>query len=184
MWLHKILKIQAAITMVLVSNLAIANPIAGNTSGEPDRTATLVDADQCAYGIGNPDATDIASYYGEDWASAGELTGNGTNTYLSATSDDGWGNIPNSGTWEIDDSFWDVYDQAVITMHIGDGNGDPDHWAWLVLDGTTSGTWEVDFTYVDGTSTKGGGLSNIRLWGANTGTTVAEPGTGALVSEM
>ena len=163
------MKMMSKVVVLLAAMAAVsavsANPIAGNTCGSPDRTATLVDAAQCAYGSANPDAADIASYYGNVWESAGELTGNGANGFLTATSDIGWGVIPNSGTWSIDASFWDQYDYAVISMHIGQGNGEPDHWAWLLNSGADSGTWALDYTYDEGTSTKGGGLSNIKLWG-------------------
>ena len=61
-------------------------------------------------------------------------------------------------------------------MHIGNGGGDPDHWAWLLDANALSGTWSLDYTYAPNTSTKGGGLSNIRLWGVSGGS-VPEPST-------
>ena len=181
--MNKIVKLMIAITLAIFSTSVLANPIAGDTCGSPDRIATVSDAAQCAYGPGNPDATDITSYYGDTWINAGELTADGTNGFLSATSDVGWGVIPNSGTWSIDAGFWDVYTHAVITMHVGDGAGDPDHWAWLMVDGDIGGTvddiWSLGYL-PDGTN-QGGGLSNIKLWGA-AGTAVPEPGMVALLA--
>lgn len=149
--------------MAMTSTSVWATVVSGDTCGVPDRVATLSDAAYCAFGSGNPDGSTVASYYGNTWGNAGELITDGTNGYLTATSDIGWGTIPNSGTWEIDSSFWSVYDSAVISIHIGNGNGEPDHWAFLMNDNATSGTWSVD--YIIGGTQKGGGLSNIKLWG-------------------
>lgn len=175
-------KLMIAAVLTVFSINVYANPIAGTTCGVPDRTGTLTAAEQCAFGLGNPDATDIASYYGDIWVSAGELEDeNGTDGYLTATSDIGWGVIPNSGTWGIDASFWTMFDSAVISMHIGEGGGDPDHWAWLIADNDLSGTWSIDFVGCDECSTKGGGLSNIKLWGVRGGS-VPEPSIVALLA--
>ena len=184
----RIIRILGAIALTVFSASAIANPIAGDTCGAPDRTATMENADWCAYEPfedqidvnGTFQADDIGFLYDPDpWTEVGEITADGTDGYLTATSDAGWGNIPNSGTYAIDASFWDVYEYAVISMHIGGGNGDPDNWAWLMADGTTSGTWSLD--YILGGTEAGGGLSNIKLWGAGEPTDMPEPGTLALL---
>jgi len=169
------MKLITAIALAAFSVKALAIPIAGGTCGVPDRTATLTLASQCASGLKNPKASDLATYYsGDSWANVGELTADGTDSLFSATANNGWGVIPNSGTWAIDASFWTMYDEAVISMHIGNGAGDPDHWAWLVLDLETAGTWSLD--YVSGGTGKGGGLSNLKLWGRGSGTPVPAPG--------
>lgn len=188
MKIRNLLSILALVFMGISSNNALAIVVLNtDTCGVPDRTGTMTDALHCAYGSGNPDGSTIAGHYEDVWGDAGELTGNGTDGFLSATSDGGWGNIPNSGTWEIDASFWTLYDSAVITMHIGNGGGDPDHFAWLMNDAAASGTWSIDF--VGGMdacaedpncSTIGGGLSNIRLWGVSGGTSVPAPGAAFL----
>ena len=49
-----------------------------------------------------------------------------------------------------------MFDSAVISMHIGEGAGDPDHWAWLIADNDLSGTWSID--YISGGTGKGGGM--------------------------
>lgn len=175
--IKNLIKASAFVSLLMASSSVLANPILGDTCGVPDRSATVVGAEQCAYGLANPDAGTVASYFGDVWGDAGELTADGTDNYLSATSNDGWGVIPNSGTWAIDSGFWSVYDQAVITMHVGHGGGDPDHWAWLISDGDLGGTWSLALI----TNTTGGGLSNIRLWGVTGGTTVPEPTSLALM---
>ncbi len=170
-----------AIVLASSSVYATSGTVAGDTCGVPDRTATLSASDYCSYGEANPDADDILGYYaGDAWLNEGELTGDGTDDYLSATSSIGWGSIPNNGTWGIDSSFWTMYDQAVITMHVGHaGDAAPDHWAWLVTAGELTGTWSLDFAGpCDGEGAvdcRGGGLSNIKLWGRGEGTTIPEP---------
>jgi len=178
--MKNVIKIMGAMVLTAFSVSVFANPILGTTCGSPDRVASLAGGAQCAYGNGNPDATDITSYYGDVWGSAGELTGDGTNGYLSATSDAGWGVIPNSGTISIDASFWSVYDSAVVTMHIGNGAGDPDHWAWLTIDNLIFSSWTLD--YIPGGTEAGGGLSNIKLWGVRGDGDVPEPGMIALLA--
>lgn len=173
----------ALLVLGMVSSNASAVVVLNtDTCGAPDRTATMTDALHCAYGNGNPGADTIAVHYGDIWVDAGEVvdtTPGGADGYLTATSNEGWGNIPNSGTWEIDAAFWDLYDSAVISMHVGNGGGDPDHWAWMMNDGATSGTWSLDFL-PDGL-TGGGGLSNIRLWGVEGETSVPAPGAAILL---
>ena len=168
------------IALAVFSVNAWANPIAGDTCGVPDRVAFLEGTQHCAYGEDNPDADDLAGYYGDDWMQISELTGNGTDGLFSATvtTIGGWDNIPNSGTWAIDASFWSMYGEAVISMHIGNGAGDPDHWAWLVVNEETYGNWSLD--YIDGGTGKGGGLSNLKLWGR--GIAVPEPAVVWLLS--
>ena len=170
----------AGLILVLTSSFACAIPIAGGTCGEPDRVAGLTGATYCAYGDGNFQASDIDGFYGGSWTEISTLEpGDGaisaTDGLFSATSDAGWGLIPNSGTWTIDASFWDIYDGAVISMHIGNaGKISPDSWAWLIEDGTTMGDWFVE--YVSCETCTAGGLSNIKLWGIGESTNVPEPG--------
>ncbi|MDH5301525.1 MAG: PEP-CTERM sorting domain-containing protein [Gammaproteobacteria bacterium] len=159
------------------SGVVMANPVAGNTCGAPDRIATLVDAAQCAYGSSaNPDASLVGSIYGDTWTKAGELTGNGTNGYFTATGNN-WGSIPASGTWAIDPSFWNHFTKGAISMHVGQGGGDPDYWVWLLKDDSTSGTWDLAKLQKSG----GGGLSNIKLWGVVGEREVPAPGVLALL---
>lgn len=181
-------KLMIAAVLTIFSINVYANPIAEETCGVPDREATLSGADQCGYGSGNPDAEVIAGLYGDVWFDAGELNedtvpeenGDYANNYLTATSDTGWGAVPNSGTWTIDESFWGEYDSAVISMHIGNGNGDPDFFAWLITPDMLTGDWSLAILDTCN-DCGGGGLSNIRLWGAGEGT-VPEPAVVALLA--
>jgi len=184
------MKLIAMMGLVLFSVNATANPVSGNTCPDPtvaneERTATLTNSQECAYGLGNPDATDLGGYWaGDTWIKVSELTGDGTDSYL--TVDGGsWGNIPTSGTWSISDSFWETYEEAVISMHVGEGSGNPDHWAWLIVDQANSGDWSLYFTdpcQVVGGCAGGGGLSNLKLWGRGTGTGVPAPGVLGLMA--
>jgi len=71
-----------------------------------------------------------------------------------------WGSREASGTWEINHpSFWAEHENAAISMHVGNGNGEPDHFVWLLQQGLSSGSWSYD-----GSEFKGGGLSNMKLY--------------------
>lgn len=185
MYSKSILKGLSFLALMVVSSasFAIISPIPAGAlvCGGADRIAGSTEADDCKSGTGNPGVSDINALYSGAFGSAGELTGDGTSGYLTATVNPiygGWGNIPNSGTWAIDPTFWTKYDRAVISMHIGEGTGDPDYWAWSIVKGAESGLWGIDFTYTG--STKGGGLSNIKLWGVR-GVSVPEPSSIALL---
>lgn len=195
--MNKIVEFLVAMVLATFSVSAFAIPtyVSGGTCGSPDRTATSSNASECVYDSGTNfnNASDILGIYpGDAWTAAGEITANGTDNYFSATSVDGWGNIPNSGTWTIDSDFWTAFDEAVISMHIGQGNGNPDTWAWAIitpadLTADLGGTWSLSFisTLCDGSddlSCAGGGLSNLKLWGRGDGTTVSEPGIVALLA--
>ncbi len=172
--------ILTAVLAVLV--LAVPAQADSITVSSADRTATLASAESAFTGLGNPDAAAILSYYpGDPWTQVGDVnTGSApTHGFLSVTLDPGvsWGdNTDVSGTWAIHPAFWALYGEAVISMHAGNGNGNPDHWAWLVTPGHTSGTFSYDD--FDG---RGGGLSNLMLWGRGTGSAVPEPASGLLL---
>lgn len=80
-----------------------------------------------------------------------------------------WGASAASGTWAIAPSFWSTFGDAVISMHVGNGGGDPDFFVWLVEQGQTSGTWS--YTKLTG---GGGGLSNLHLYGYGAPTNVPD----------
>ncbi len=153
--------------VVVFSNSAFSTPI---QCGSTQRTATLNPAESCETGLGNPNGN---SFFGGGWTDEGELTGNGSNDFLTAIVFVGsWGSSPILAAWAIDPTFWLTYGAAVISAHVGNGGGDPDYFAWLVTPGAISGTFEYEI--LAGT---GGGLSNIRLWGRDAPTTVPEPST-------
>lgn len=154
---------------------------AGLITCEPDdeRVATLGDAILCetANSINLNDSDDLNDLFGTDyvWVKEGELTAEGSNDLFSVDTDS-WGTDV-MGTWYIDPSFWDVYGRAVITMHVGQGGGDPDAFAWMITPGETSGT----FSY-ERVAGKGGGLSNLFLFGSGTpDVKIPEPNLGLLL---
>jgi len=116
------------------------------------------------------------------WTKEGEVspgdgaTGAHANDLLTITLLTGsWGgNSGITGTWNIASSFWSTYGTAAITMHVGNGNGDPDHFVWLIEQGQTSGTFS--YSDLDG---RGGGLSNNFLFGTGTPVTTTTGSGGA-----
>lgn len=137
-------------------------------------------ATDCVTGEGNPDAADVADWLGGTWNNRGELTGNGTNSLLSAAVTSGsWGSAPVSGTWAIDSSFWTLYADAVISFHMGGGTPKDvgDFALFLVKDFETSGTWSFSQVQMNG-----GGLSNIKLWSRGTPTSSGGTSSGDVPS--
>lgn len=159
-------------SLSIMSAQVIGAPI---TCSGDDRTATLNSAEACFTGTGNTNGNgkQINSYFNdlEPWAQVGEVTTNSTSGLLSVKLTSGqWGSTSIRGNWRISSYFWLSYGSAVISMHVGNGGGDPDHWAWLITSGETSGT----FSY-EKLQGSGGGLSNLMLWGAGPLTLVSEP---------
>jgi len=143
-----------------------------------DREASVTSTQLCDVGLGNPDAGDIGSIFGTtpSWTEVGEFTGAGTSTYFSVSVTSGaFGSSPVSGAWTVDSSFWATYTEAVISMHVGNGGGDPDYFAFLLEDDASSGTWRYEILQGNG-----GGLSNLKLWGRTT-YVVTEPASLALI---
>lgn len=144
---------------------------------EYERQASVDPALACEFGIDeNPDGD---TFFGGGWDAAGELNGaDGTNGSLTVEVTSGsWGAGDVTADWFIDAGFWDLFGSAVISAHVGQGQGDPDWFAWTIPTGTLSGI----FTY-DVISGAGGGLSNIKLWGRDTpDITVPEPSVIALL---
>jgi hypothetical protein len=147
------------------------------------RVATLSGATECRTqnSINLNTSADVNSILGtaHDWTKEGELTAAGTNKLLTVDADS-WGTDV-TGSWEIDDSFWETYSRAVITMHVGQGGGNPDAFAWVIEQGQTSGLFS--YQRIAGT---GGGLSNLHLFGSGPAyviqRVVPEPGTGLLMA--
>ncbi|WP_039916540.1 PEP-CTERM sorting domain-containing protein [Cellvibrio mixtus] len=154
------INVVSVLTAIWVS---IAN--AGPITCEPDnqRVATLGDALECRTqnSINLNDSDDLNALFETDfdWIKEGELTAEGSNDLFSVDTDS-WGTDV-MGTWYIDESFWESYSRAVITMHVGQGGGDPDAFAWMISPGETSGS----FSY-ERVAGKGGGLSNMFLFGS------------------
>jgi len=163
-----VIKAFAAILLFVgFSSNAFSTPI---QCGSLERTATVDPADACETGLGNPNGN---SFFGGGWIDAGELTGNGSDNFLTATLTSGsWGSSPIEANWFIDSTFWATYGAGVLSSHVGNGGGDPDYFAWLITPGATSGTFSYEILIGNG-----GGLSNIRLWGRDEPTSVPEPST-------
>ena len=154
----------SVITMVAAFGWSSPSSAVPITCGSSQRTATLDSALQCETGSGNAQASDIlAEYPGTPWSNQG-------NVPFSFSS----GNFNSNavtGTWSIASSFWTNFAQAVISIHVGNGNGNPDYFAWLIAPNASSGT--LSYSRLSG---GGGGFSNIKLWGRGTPTTqVPEP---------
>jgi hypothetical protein len=162
----------AATAALALGYLGAASAAAITCPAGPEslRTATFDSAEFCETGEGNPDDGIILADFPPDaWTAVGELTDDGTSGYLTVELTSGsWGDRSIEGVWEIAASFWATYSEAVFSMHVGNGNGSPDYFAWLVTPGELEGT----FSYEN--LGQGGGLSNVKLWGR--GTPVPEPG--------
>lgn len=155
----------AASAMLLAGGKASADPIFCPDDAtleilDLDRQASVDPALACQFGTNaNPNGE---TFFGGGWTAAGELEGSdGTNNFLSVDVTSGsWGSGDVTANWFIDPAFWSLFGSAVISAHVGHGQGDPDWFAWTIPTGTLSGI----FTY-DIITGAGGGLSNIKLWG-------------------
>ena len=165
----------------LCSEQAVALSITCSDDPTDERHATLDSADDCWIGLGNPSSGDLQGHApGDAWLDVGRIEGeseslDAANGFLMWTFGTGaWGGGDFTGTWSIDPEFWNIYSEAIITIHVGHGNGGPDYFAFLITPGDISGTLAYSMC---GTCT-GGGFSNMVLWGR--GVAVPEPGTLAL----
>ena len=136
---------------------------AGTITCMPDnqRVATLSDAVECKT-LNSVDLTSpvqIDALYddlGDPWVKEGTLTNAGSNDLLTVTADS-WG-VDAEGNW-FSPTFWSMYSRAVITMHVGQGGGNPDAFAWLITPGEASGSFSYE--RISGT---GGGFQPVSVW--------------------
>ena len=165
----------------LLMGLSVSSAEAGSVTCLPSnqRVATLDDAIECktlnSVNLHSPAQIDaLYDDLGDPWVMEGFVTGPGTNDLFTVTANS-WG-IDVEGNWYIASSFWATYGRAVITMHVGQGGGNPDAFAWLITPGTLSGSFSYE--RVAGT---GGGLTNLHLFGSGDPfQTVPEPTVGLL----
>jgi hypothetical protein len=158
-----------------------------------DRSAGLSDAINVVTGPGNASQNVINAEIptgdaSDPWVEKGSVAGgnsgpgsltDGLLTVVVTTGNWGSGG-PLTGTWTINDpSFWTTYGFAAISLHVGNGNGDPDHWIWNITTGALTGSW--DYEDFDG---RGGGLSNLKLFSHGEGTTTVVPDGGASLALM
>lgn len=180
--MKNILKLLAATSVLAISGQAVADHIGDHViCVGPDRTASSTSAQSCDFGeAGNPDNADLQTYYpGDPWNDVGHIDDGTTLSegFLSIMFEmGGFDSNVVEIAWEIGADFWSTYGEALITIHVGNGNGDPDHFAFLIEEGATSGV--LTYERVQG---GGGGFSNIVLWARGRGETVPEPGTLALL---
>lgn len=153
------------------------------TSGTFNRQATVTNVTDCAWAgpvQGTPQASDVTAEFGGTWVGEGNLAGaSGHNDQLTVNLESGsWGQLPVSGTWNIDSTFWNTWGRAVLTFHLGNGAGDPDWFFFEVNPHTAGGTFDIVRL-----SGAGGGLSNVFLWGSGdpTRNLLATPEPGTLV---
>lgn len=165
------------VSTLLVASLLLVAPLVSSaasiTLGSAlTRQATLGNATSGFIIDGNPQVGDINAAFGGVWVKEGAVTANSglTNDLLTLTIVGGWGQPVITGTWTIADSFFDTYGSAVISMHVGGANLAPDGFAWLTSGKT--GTWSYDVNAL-----RGGGLSNLALWGSGEPTTQVPDGS-------
>jgi hypothetical protein len=150
---------------------------AGTITCVPDnqRVATLSDAVACktlnSVNLTTPAQIDaLFDDLGDPWVQEGVLTAVGSNDLLTVTADS-W-SVDVEGSWSLHPSFWSTYSRAVITMHVGQGGGNPDAFAWLITPGAETGFFSYE--RIAGT---GGGLGSLSLFGSGEPLSVPEPGT-------
>ncbi len=188
MFSRNIFRLSAAV-LALVGSSLIADPIIYDMTG-PSGDGTMsyngsqreawlksaIDGYVVAQTTGTPQAADVGNLFGGTWYKEGELTAVGTNDLLKVTLTSGsWGAGPMTGTWEINPAFWLTYGNAVISLHVGNGSGDPDWFLWEISSNQSTGSFY--YSRIDG---GGGGLSNIFLWGGGSPTKVPDGGYSAI----
>jgi hypothetical protein len=170
------LRLAAVAATVWLSSLATSQA-AYLTFGNSFRTAGLGDASALYTGTGNATVTDVNAATGfTDWVERGSNnapgSGSGTlsNGWLTVEILTGsWGNGPMTGKWSIANpnplgpDYWSLYGSAAISIHVGNGGADPDHWIWTITTGQTTGTWNYERL-----SGGGGGFSNMKLYSRGT----------------
>lgn len=155
-----------------------------DTAADTDREATFDSALACGSGEGNAGLAEVEAFAGSaGWGLAGELeedSGSGifSDGLLEINITTGaWGEKVVGGMWSLPNDFWDQVTRAIVTIHVGNGQGGPDHFLFDIDPGTdmeprTQGTW-----FVDGGCCNGGGLSNFKLWVQPALVSVPEPST-------
>jgi hypothetical protein len=150
----------------LFAGAAFNTQAATITIGSVQRTASVTSAVSGFTGVSiNPDGATVGGHLGGGtWTNAESLF-----TINFTTGNFNSNNV--AGTWAIQPSFWAMYGNAAISMHVGQGSGDPDYFVFLVTPGETNGT----FSY-DRLSGGGGGFSNMKLWGNGAPSNTNTPG--------
>lgn len=160
-------------TLTQVENLSgpSSTPSAGTYSYDGNQRDAWLYSSIAGYAVknvtGTPDAANVGTLFNGTWEKRGGLNAVGTDHWLTVALTQGtWGSGPLTGTWGIDKDFWKNFGRAVITMHVGNGGGNPDWFFWEITPKSLSGGF-----YYNRQTGGGGGLSNIFLWGSGTPTT-------------
>lgn len=179
----------SAIFVAVLCLAGVGSAMAGSmtcpgTGDTTDREATLADALDCTYGEGNAGAAEVNAFAGSSgWFIVGELeedSGSGGFSQglitINITTGE-WGDSVVGGTWSLPSGFWDTHSRAIISIHVGNGGGSPDHFLFdidpgILFERNISGTWSID-----GSCCGGGGLSNFKLWVQEVPEQVPEPTT-------
>lgn len=169
-------------TWVVASLIPMAADAGPVTLGGPlpaFRQATLDSALPGGFvGSGNATASIINGYYGGTWTQVGSCEAadpcvNGVLTV--AFTEGGWNSNATRGTWTISSAF--LFKDLVISMHVGNGQGEPDHFVWKIAeDGVPGPPYAGTWSYTRG-GTGGGGFSNIKAYGRDAITSVPDGGT-------
>lgn len=176
----------AAATAVLATSLANLNGAAITLTGptDPTRTATLSDAQSGKVGEGNATAAIVSTALTGTWIERGSVEADDAPLFsdgmldIDLTPPGAFGGRLVSGTWTITNAnFWTSFGMGAISLHVGGGQGTPDHFIWKLTDGAMSGTWSYD-----GTAFNGGGLSNLKLYSTGNGTTRRVPDGGTTIA--
>ncbi|MEH6590734.1 MAG: VPLPA-CTERM sorting domain-containing protein [Halioglobus sp.] len=135
------------------------NPSIGDT-----RYVDVSPSASCAGIGGNPKLKDINNAFADNWEYISYATGD-ESLGIDITAG-GWGQRNTAGEFSIVDQFWDDFDQAIISIHVGHGRDKSvsSGFMFLIDENTTVGEFA---TYCDPSGT-GCGLSNVKLWGVNT----------------
>jgi len=104
------------------------------------------------------------------------LTGEGAGSGLQALAGGSFTQSGASGTFSLDESLWQAWEEIAIGFKFGTGN-QPDEWfVYLLNPMVSSGDWQFVNLF-----NRGGGLSHVQLYGRGTPANVPEPGTLALL---
>nr|WP_298717897.1 PEP-CTERM sorting domain-containing protein [uncultured Steroidobacter sp.] len=104
------------------------------------------------------------------------LTGEGAGSGLVGIGGGSFTQSGATGTFSLDASLWQSWDEIAIGFKFGTGNK-PDEWFVYLLNPLVSaGEWQFVNVFE-----RGGGLSHVQLYGRSTVANVPEPGTLALL---
>lgn len=105
------------------------------------------------------------------------LTGEGAQTGLVGIGAGRFTQSGSSGTFSLNASLWQSWDEIAIGFKFGTGNWRDEWFVYLLNPQVSSGSWQFANVF-----DHGGGLSHVQLYGRSSTTNVPEPGTLALLA--